>query len=482
MNSEYLDVLIVGAGLSGIGAACHLMRECPTKTFAILENRENMGGTWDLFRYPGIRSDSDMFTLGYNFKPWTNPKAISDGGSILCYIKETARENNIERHIRYSHQVTSANWSSKDSLWTILITDGVTGIEKEITCNFFLSCTGYYNYEVGHEPDFKGKKEFSGQIVHPQHWPEDLDYTGKRVVVIGSGATAITIVPAMAKKAAHVTMLQRSPTYMVSVPELDEGINRLRRKLSDKWVYRLARTRNIGLGLGIYHFSRRFPEKTKSLLLAEIQKQLPNDYDMKHFTPHYNPWDERLCMVTDGDMFKGISNDTISIVTDHIESFTKTGLRLKSGEVLDADIVVTATGLNLQMLGGINLSVDEKPFVIPEKMVYKGVLIEDLPNFGVVMGYTNASWTLKADLVSEYVCRLINAMDKKGARQCVANNNNSKINHASILDLKSSYIQRSLDKLPKQGSQVPWKLRQNYALDMLTLRLGKMNDGIVRFS
>ena len=482
MVNEYLDVLIIGAGLSGIGAACHLTNNCPTKSFAILEGRERMGGTWDLFQYPGIRSDSDMYTLGYNFKPWTNPKAIADGPSILSYIKETAKENHIDEHIRYQQTVKSANWSNKDALWTVTIEDSSTGKKKTISCNFFLSCAGYYSYKSGYQPDFEGKGDFEGDIIHPQNWPQKFDYSGKKVVVIGSGATAVTIVPAMTDKAKHVTMLQRSPTYMMSLPAKDESINKLRKYLPDNLVYRIARTRNVALSLGTYQVSRRFPEKTKEFLLAQVEKQLGSSSDMKHFTPTYNPWDERLCAVTNGDLFKAIRKNKASVVTDHIDKFTKKGILLKSGELLEADIIITATGLNVQMLGGIELSVDNKKFNITEKMLYKGILIEGLPNLGLVFGYTNASWTLKADLVSEYVCRLMNQMDRKGMRQCTAINADKKVHHTPFLDMQSGYIQRALDKVPQQGSHLPWKLYQNYAFDMAMLRLGKMNDGIIQYS
>ncbi len=482
MANEYVDVLIIGAGLSGIGAACHLKKNCPSKSFAILEGRERMGGTWDLFQYPGIRSDSDMYTLGYNFKPWTNPKAIADGPSILSYIKETAQEHNIDKHICYQSKVKSANWSNRDSLWTVSIEDTSTGKEKTISCNFFISCAGYYSYKSGYQPEFEGKDDFEGNIIHPQNWPKDFDYSGKKVVVIGSGATAVTIVPAMTDKAEHVTMLQRSPTYMMSLPAKDESINKLRKYLPDNLVYRIARTRNVALSLGTYQVSRRFPEKTKEFLLAQVEKQLGSSSDMKHFTPTYNPWDERLCAVTNGDLFKAIRKNKASVVTDHIDKFTKKGILLKSGELLEADIIITATGLNVQMLGGIELSVDNKKFNITEKMLYKGILIEGLPNLGLVFGYTNASWTLKADLVSEYVCRLMNQMDRKGMRQCTAINADKKVHHTPFLDMQSGYIQRALDKVPQQGSHLPWKLYQNYAFDMAMLRLGKMNDGIIQYS
>ncbi len=482
MAIETHDVIIIGAGLSGIGAACHLSRECPNKSFTILEGRKSMGGTWDLFRYPGIRSDSDMYTLGYNFKPWTNPKAIADGASILQYIKDTAREYHVDQYIQYQQKVRHASWNTEEAMWTLEVENTETGQTRQVKANFVISCTGYYNYEHGYEPHFEGRDDFKGQVIHPQKWPEDLDYTGKKVVVIGSGATAVTLVPAMTDKASHVTMLQRSPTYMMSLPEKDKSLNTLRQYLPEEWVYRIARARNVGFSMGMYQFCRRFPEQAKNLILGQVKKQLGSDFDMKHFTPHYNPWDERLCAVTNGDMFKAIRKGKASVETDHIERFVENGILLKSGKVLEADIIITATGLDIKLLGGIEVTVDGKPFKFNEKMCYKGVLLEDLPNAGMIFGYTNASWTLKADLISEYICRLINYMDRKGLRQVTPHNLDPGVHHAPFLDMRSGYIQRALDKSPKQGSKIPWKLYQNYLLDMAMLRFGKLNDRSLQFS
>lgn len=482
MKNEKVDVLIVGAGLSGIGAACHLKRETPYKSFAILEARDAMGGTWDLFRYPGIRSDSDMYTLGYNFKPWTNPKAIADGPSILKYIKDTAAEYHIDSHIRYGHQVKHASWSTPDAEWTVEVFDKNKNETKTISANFVIGCTGYYNYEHGYEPKFAGREDFKGLVIHPQKWPEDLDYNGKKVVVIGSGATAVTIVPAMTDKAAHVTMLQRSPTYMMSLPERDKMLNTMREYLPDTLVYRFARARNVAFSTGFYQFCRRFPDKARSLIEGQVKRQLGPDYDMRHFTPDYKPWDERLCAVTNGDMFKAIKRGDASVVTDHIERFTETGILLKSGEELEADIVITATGLDIKLMGGVTLDVDGEAFEVSEKMVYKGVLLQDLPNMGMIFGYTNASWTLKADLISEYIFRLIKHMDKKGLRQCTPRNTDQGMPMQPFLDMRSGYIQRAMKKTPKQGSKMPWKLYQNYLLDMAMLRFGSLADKDLQFT
>lgn len=482
MITESFDVVIIGAGLSGIGAAVHLQRDCPQKSYTILEARDAMGGTWDLFRYPGIRSDSDMYTLGYNFKPWTNPKAIADGPSIREYIRETAVENGIDKKIRYGNKVLNAQWSTEASTWTLEIEDKNAGTQRQITCNFLLSCAGYYNYDAGYEPEFKDRDAFKGTIIHPQKWPEHFDYRGKRVVVIGSGATAVTLVPAMTDKAAHVTMLQRSPTYVATLPEEDVISNKLREYLPEKLVYRLARTRNIAFSLGFYKASRRYPKKIRELLLAQVKRQVGPDFDMKHFTPKYNPWDERLCAVPNGDMFRVLRKGKASVVTDHIDRFTEKGIRLQSGKELEADVIITATGLNVQILGGIALNVDGQPFDYTQKMQYKGVMIEDLPNLGMVFGYTNASWTLKADLTVEYICRLLNLMDKKNAKQCTPRNRDPKVHHIPFLDMTSGYIQRALSKVPQQGNISPWKLYQNYAFDLVLLRYGKIEDGIMEFS
>jgi monooxygenase len=422
MAIEHVDVLIVGAGLSGIGAAYHLQKQCPNKKVVIVERRQAIGGTWDLFRYPGIRSDSDMFTLGYNFKPWTNPKAIADGTSIREYVQETARENGIDKKIRFGLQVRNAAWSSANATWTVDAVREATGEAVQFTCRFLLMCSGYYNYDSGYTPEFKGIENYQGQVVHPQKWTEDIDYTNKNVVVIGSGATAVTLVPSMADKAAHVTMLQRSPTYVISVPERDIISDKLRPFLPEKMVYRLARTRNVGLQMMFYRLSKNKPEVAKRFLLQMVRRQLGKNADMSHFTPKYNPWDERVCAVPDGDLFKVIRQGKASVVTDHIDTFTKTGIRLKSGQELQADMIITATGLNLQLLGGMKIQVDGKPFEMTETLNYRGVMFKDLPNLAMIFGYTNASWTLKADLSSEYICRLLKHMDKDGLRQCTPRN------------------------------------------------------------
>ncbi|MEZ5505715.1 MAG: NAD(P)/FAD-dependent oxidoreductase [Gammaproteobacteria bacterium] len=482
MSLEHFDVLIIGAGLSGIGAACHLKRETPRKTFALLEARHAMGGTWDLFRYPGIRSDSDMYTLGYNFKPWTNPKAIADGPSIRDYIRDTAREYGVDQKIRYNKRVKSANWSSRDAAWILDIEDTATGEQLQLSCNFVISCTGYYNYAAGYTPEFAGRDDFKGQIIHPQQWPEDLDYSGKKVVVIGSGATAVTLVPAMTDKAGHVTMLQRSPTYVASVPLEDKISNNLRRYLPDTLVYRLARTRNVAFTLGFYRLAKTRPKAIRRLLLSQVKRQLGPNADMQHWTPKYNPWDERLCAVPNGDLFKVIRKGKASVVTDQIERFDATGIQLKSGQHLDADIIITATGLDLQMLGGASLTVDGQPYDLSATMNYKGVMFRDLPNLAMVFGYTNASWTLKADITCEYVCRLLKLMDKKGLRQVTPRNHDPELHEIPFLDMQSGYVQRALGKLPRQGSKAPWKLHQNYALDLANLRYGKMEDDCLEFS
>jgi cation diffusion facilitator CzcD-associated flavoprotein CzcO len=482
MAAEHLDVLIVGAGLSGIGAAWHLQHECPGKSFAILEGRNAIGGTWDLFRYPGIRSDSDMYTLGYNFKPWTNAKAIADGPSIREYIRETAREGGIDKKIRFGIKVLSAAWSTEDAQWTVTTQHVPSGETVTFTCNFLLMCTGYYNYAGGYMPKFPGAEKFKGTLIHPQKWPEDLDYGNKRVVIIGSGATAVTLVPAMTDKAAHVTMLQRSPTYVVAVPLEDTISQKLRRFLPEKIVYRLARTRNVGIQLGFFNLAKSRPKFVRRLLLLQTRRMVGKNFDMKHFTPSYNPWDERLCAVPNGDLFKVLRQGKASVVTDHIETFTETGIKLKSGEELPADIIVSATGLDLQMLGGMAVTVDGEPFRMNEAMNYKGVMFQNLPNLAMVFGYTNASWTLKADITCEYICRLIRHMDKTGVRQCMPVNSDPDIAPTAFLDMQSGYIQRAKDKLPQQGTKAPWKLRQNYAVDLATLRYSGLEDGVMTFT
>lgn len=482
MPVEHVDVLIIGAGLSGIGAACHLKRECPGKSFLLLEARNASGGTWDLFRYPGIRSDSDMFTLGYSFKPWVNSKSIADGAGIRHYIREAAAEHGVDKKIRYGLKVKRASWSTATASWTVEAEKGDSGEVVKFSARFVMSCTGYYNYDHGHEPAFAGREDFQGQVIHPQKWPEDLDYAGKQVVVIGSGATAVTLVPAMTDQAARVTMLQRSPTYVLSVPLIDPMVQALRRFLPEKVVYRVTRARNVGITLGLYKFSRAKPQAMRRFVLSQVRRLLGPDYDIKHFSPAYNPWDERLCAVPDGDLFKAIRQGRAAVVTDHIDRFTATGIQLKSGAHLDADIIVTATGLELQMMGGMQVSVDGQPYDPAGKMYYRGILFEDLPNFGMTFGYTNASWTLKADLTSEYVCRLLKLMDKKGVRQVTARNHDPAVRHEDMVNMTSGYIQRAAGKLPRQGNMAPWRLNQNYTLDLVALRFGKVDDGVLEFT
>jgi cation diffusion facilitator CzcD-associated flavoprotein CzcO len=483
MSAEHVDVLIVGAGISGVGAAYHLQERCPGKSYAILEAREDLGGTWDLFRYPGIRSDSDMHTLGFRFKPWTEAKAIADGPSIHEYIRRTAREEGIEPHIRFNHRVVSAAWSTEEARWVVEAVRADTGETVELTCDFIAMCSGYYRYDEGYRPDFEGIDDFEGELIHPQHWPEDLDYEGKRIVVIGSGATAVTLVPALAEKAARVTMLQRSPSYIVSLPGEDRIANALRRVLPAKTAYALARWKNVLLQMASYQLSRRRPNVMRRMVRRGVEKSLPEGYDVdRHFEPTYNPWDQRLCLVPDGDLFEAISSGRADVVTDRIEAFTKTGLRLESGEELEADVIVTATGLNLQFLGGIELTVDGEEPDIASAMTYKGMMLSDVPNMAFTLGYSNASWTLKVDLTSEYMCRLLNHMDESGYRQCVPRANDPSVTIEPLIGLNSNYILRSLDRLPKQGSREPWKLRQNYAIDLRALRHGPVVDGIMEFS
>jgi len=479
MQAEHQDVIIIGAGLSGIGAAYHLTKKCPNKSFAILEGRSRMGGTWDLFRYPGIRSDSDMYTLGYNFKPWNDPQAIADGPSILKYIKEAAQENSLEDKIRYNHQVTAINWCSKTSTWSISLS--VDGQAQTLSCNFLLSCTGYYNYEKGYTPEFKGKEDFKGQFIHPQKWDETLDYKDKKIVVIGSGATAVTLVPELAKKAASVTMLQRSPTYVASVPKEDKLLPFLRKFLPNKWVYRFARTRNVALTMAIYNYCRSFPNHARKALTKLAKKELGDEFDMKHFTPKYAPWDERLCAVPDGDLFEVLKEGKARVLTDTIKHLNHEGVVLNSGETLQADIIVSATGLDLQLMGGIDIKVDGVLFDISERKVYRGVLIENLPNLGMIFGYTNASWTLKSDLTSEYICRVLNHMEKTQTQQCLPVDD-EKMENIPFIDMNSGYISRALNKVPKQGIKSPWRLYQNYIRDMAMLRLGRVDDGILKFT
>ncbi|HET9162758.1 MAG TPA: NAD(P)/FAD-dependent oxidoreductase [Solirubrobacterales bacterium] len=479
-SSEHLDVLIVGAGLSGIGAAWHLQDRCPGKSYAILEAREDLGGTWGLFRYPGIRSDSDMHTLGYRFKPWTADKSITDGPSILEYVRETAREGGIEERIRFGHRAVAAEWSSEEARWTLEV-ERADGERVQLSCDFLWTCSGYYRYDEGYTPEFEGVERFAGPVVHPQHWPEGLDYSGKRVVVIGSGATAVTLVPAMAERAAHVTMLQRSPTYIASLPAEDRIAAALRRYLPERAAYAAVRWKNVLIQSLFYQLSRRRPAAIKRLIRRGVERSLPPGYDIdKHFKPRYNPWDQRMCLVPDGDLFRAIREGEASVVTDRIARFTERGLQLESDEELEADVIVTATGLNLLFLGGMSLTVDGKAVDVPATMAYRGMMLSGVPNMAFTVGYTNASWTLKADLTSEYVCRLLNHMDARGYRRCVPEVDPS-VTEQPLLDFTSGYVQRSLDHFPKQGSKEPWKLRQNYVFDIRAIRRGRIDDGSLRF-
>jgi cation diffusion facilitator CzcD-associated flavoprotein CzcO len=480
---EHVDVLIVGAGISGIGAACHIKRDCPDRSFAIVESREAIGGTWDLFRYPGIRSDSDMFTLGYSFKPWLGAKAIADGDSIRSYVREAAREHRVEEAIRFNSKALRAEWSSETARWTVQIERGDTGESYSMTCSFLFGCTGYYRYEEGYTPGFEGIERFQGRIVHPQHWPEELDYTGQRVIVIGSGATAVTLVPAMAEKAAHVTMLQRSPSYVMSLPGRDAVADLLRRVLPQRGAYAVVRWKNVLLALGFFKLSRRAPRLMRSVLRKGVERHLPAGYDVEtHFKPRYEPWDQRVCFVPDGDMFEALGSGRASIVTDRVESFTERGLRLQSGRELEADVIVTATGLNLLALGDISIAVDGQEIDVSETVGYKGMMLSGIPNLALTLGYTNASWTLKADLVAEYVCRLLNHLRERGYSHCTPKAPAEHEPRSPFLDLKSGYVTRAIDKLPKQGPRAPWRLNQNYPLDVRVLRRGPLEDEGIEFS
>ena len=481
MHSEHLDVLIVGAGLSGIGAACHLSEGCPDKSFAILEARDAIGGTWDLFRYPGIRSDSDMFTLGYRFRPWEEPEVIADGPSILSYIRETARERGVDERIRFGHRVVSAEWSSAESRWAVEAERTDNGERVSLTCGFLFGCTGYYRYDEGYTPEFAGVESFAGELVHPQFWPEELDYAGKRVVVIGSGATAVTLVPAIAEQAEHVTMVQRSPSYVLALPRRDPLADLLRWALPKRIAYPAVRWKNWALSWLVFNVSRRAPRAMKRLIRRSVMRQLPAGYEVDtHFKPLYNPWDQRLCIVPEGDLFTAISAGSASVVTDRIERFTERGLLLGSGEELEADIIVTATGLNVLLLGGMEVTVDGQPVDFSKAVGYKGMMFSGVPNLAVTLGYTNASWTLKCDLVSEYVCRLIRHMDAHGYRQCMPVGPDPLLPTEPFIDLMAGYVKRSLDLLPRQGLRAPWRLHQNYARDVLMLRRGSLEgEGMV---
>lgn len=483
MSTTHVDVLVIGAGLSGVGMACHIARQCSGLSYALVERRERLGGTWDLFRYPGIRSDSDMFSFGYKFRPWHALKVLADGPSIRQYIGETAQEYGVDDHIHYGLQTRSANWDSAARRWTVESVNEATGETQTFVCRVLLPCTGYYSYDQGYMPDFPGADQFKGELFHPQHWPEDLDYSGKRVVVIGSGATSVTLVPSMAGKAAHVTMLQRSPSYIFSVPGFDALSERLGKLLPDSLVYGMARKRNIVVQRWMYKAAKRWPNATRKLLLSGVKRQLGENADMSHFEPSYNPWDERLCAVPDGDLFAAIRKGDASIVTDHIDHFTETGIKLKSGRELEADIIISATGLQLQMLGGMELSIDGESQQASSRMTYKGVLLEDVPNFGYVFGYINAPWTLKADLASEYMCRLLNHMDRKGYDVFMPHDDEGvRVEDESIMDeLASGYVRRGAPNLPRQGRKLPWRVLHNFERDQRMLLKEPLEDGVLQF-
>ena len=483
---EYFDVIVVGAGISGIGAGHYLQKNSPQKSFVILENRDNIGGTWDLFRYPGIRSDSDMFTLGYAFKPWTEQEAIADGPSILNYLDETAREEDLYGKIRFRHKVVAARWSSEEARWTVEIERGENGETAHYECNFLFMCTGYYNYDAGYTPDWEGMEDYRGELIHPQHWPENLDYKGKKVVVIGSGATAVTLVPALLEgedAADHVVMLQRSPTYMVSRPGKDALAIRMRKFLPSKLAYALTRWKNVLLQQFIFRRARSKPGKVKSFLLDHVRDELGPDYDIEtHFTPRYNPWEQRLCLVPDSDFFRVLRDGTASVETGHIERFTESGIRLESGEEIEADIIVTATGLDLQMAGGIEAWVDGEKVNFGDKVTYKAMMFDDVPNFAISFGYTNASWTLRADLTCDYICRLLNHMDATRTEIAVPRlPADEAIERLPWVDFSSGYFKRAEHKLPKQGDKGVWKNLQNYPKDIFALKFGKVADGAMVF-
>ena len=481
-DAECVDVLIVGAGLSGIGSARHLQRECPERSFLLLESRDALGGTWDLFRYPGIRSDSDMYTLGYTFKPWAERKALADGPAILRYLQEAAAETGVDRMIRYHHKVVSAAWSSASATWSVVAQRTDTMDTVEFTCRFLMFCSGYYDYDEGYTPEFAGRDAFAGTVIHAQHWPEDLDYRGKRVIVIGSGATAVTLVPELARATAKTIMLQRSPTYIASLPEEEPWSAFLHGKLPESWVYRIIRWKRVLLQTYVFKLSRKRPQLVKKFLLGQVRKELGEDYDVdKHFTPSYNPWDQRLCAVPEGDLFRAIREQRAEVVTDTINRFTPRGIRLDSGKELDADIIVLATGLNLKFIGGATLSIDGEMIEPAKLLVYRGMMLAGVPNFVQVFGYTNSSWTLKSDLTGQFVCRVLNHMRRTGTRVAVPLLPAGGVEAAPMLDFNSGYILRSIGQFPRQGTRLPWRVYQNYIVDFLNLRLRPLRDKVLQF-
>jgi len=482
-NKLHFDVLVIGAGISGISAAYYLQTECPNKTYAILEGRSDIGGTWDLFKYPGIRSDSDMYTLGFRFRPWTDPKAIADGPAIMKYLHETVEEYDIQKHIRFNQHVSKASWSSEQALWTLETKSDAEGNRTTYTCNFLSMCTGYYNYEGGFTPDFAGKDDFKGAIIHPQKWTSDIDYKDKRIIVVGSGATAVTLVPELAKKAHHVYMLQRSPTYMVSAPDTDWLANKFNKYLPARLAYSLTRWKKILFGRFTFWLTRKYPKTMKKLMIKGIKKELGEDYDVEtHFTPRYNPWDQRVCLVPNSDLFEAIKNGKASVETDHVERFTPKGILLKSGKELEADMIITATGLDLKLMAGMDYFVDGEKVDFSKTVSYRSMMFSDVPNLSLAFGYTNASWTLKCDLTNKYVCRVLNFMDENGYKICTPKIKDPDMKLEPWLDFTSGYIQRKIHLLPKSGTQTPWKLKQNYLFDRIMLSKGKVDDGILEFT
>jgi monooxygenase len=480
---EHFDVVIVGAGISGIGASCHLKMHCPSKRFVVLEGRTDIGGTWDLFQYPGVRSDSDMYTLGYGFKPWTQAKAIADGPAILSYLREVAREYGVDQHMRFGHHVVLANWSSSEARWTVDAVQGEAKTPVRFSCHFLFMGTGYYDYAQGYFPDFPGRENFTGTLVHPQFWTKDIDYADKQVIVIGSGATAVTLVPEIAKRAAHVTMLQRSPSYLITTPAVDPFAAVFKKYLPSRLAFALSRWRNVLQQQLFFKICKYRPQVAKKYLFGKLFKELGPDYDYeRHFTPRYNPWEQRLCLVPDSDFFLGLKSGRASIVTDQIDCFTPDGIKLKSGIELKADLIVSATGLKLQGLGGVAVSVDDVAVDLGKKVVYKGMMYNDVPNLAFSFGYSNASWTLRADLTCNYVCRLLNHMDKTGANICVPRWKDPHMVTKAWVDFSSGYFERAKDILPKQGEKAPWTQSQNYALDLLVMKFGKVDDGVMEFT
>lgn len=483
MQPTHFDVLVVGAGISGICAAAMLKTRSPGRSFAVLEGRPRLGGTWDLFRYPGIRSDSDMFTLGYSFFPWKAAAAIADGPSILAYLHDTVAAFELQDHIQYGVRVLAAAWSSAERRWTLTVRRGDAEETETVTCRFLWGCTGYYRYDQGYTPEFAGRERFKGPVIHPQHWPEDFDYTDKEVIVIGSGATAVTLVPAMADRAKHVTMLQRSPTYILSWPREDPLAVWLDGKLPEQTAHGLLRLKNVSMAMASYQFSRHFPARAKTMFIDQVRQELGPDFDVEtHFTPRYNPWDERLCLVPEGDLFTALKEQKASLVTDTIQSFTEDGIQLDSGRVLPADAIVTATGLQLQVMGGVEATVDGEPVQAHQTMMYRGTMLSGVPNFAISLGYTNASWTLKCELIAKYVCRLLRHMDAHGHTVCVPRQDDPSLEVEPLIDMQSGYIRRARGLIPQQGSKAPWRLAQNYFVDQALLRFSRLDDGVLHYS